>query len=208
MPPLPSFAEIPVHEPPPRSGQFAIPTFELARTPANDDRLPEPSEVRALLGETMPALQRRARYLARSSAEADDLVNDTVERALRFSSSYQSGTNLRAWLMQIMYTVFASRCRKAQRERCARERLRVDPNAWSARAPEVADGRTVLKGLVDKLQALPEHYAEVLWLVDCQDYAYSEAADELGVPLGTVMSRLHRARRLLRSELDPQMCIS
>lgn len=160
------------------------------------------------MGETMPALQRRARYLARSRAEADDLVHDTVERALRFAAGYQSGTNLRAWLLQIMYTVFASRCRRVQRERLAHQTLGGDPNAWSAPSFEPADGRTMLGGFVDKLKALPVQYAEVLWLVDYQEYAYAEAADLLGVPIGTVMSRLHRARRLMRSALDPRAAIA
>lgn len=165
------------------------------------------SEVRDKLGETLPALQRRARYLVRNPVEADDLVNDTVERALRFASGYSVGTNLKAWLLQIMYTVFASRCRRAQRERAAHALLGDDPNAWSRGDNPSPEARTMLGGFVNQLRALPPAYADVLWLVDYQEYAYSDAAEALGVPLGTVMSRLHRARRIMREALDPQAAV-
>ncbi len=196
-------------EPPPQSGEFPIPTFRGGETsPANDFAELAAFEVRSRLGEIMPALHRRARYLARSRAEADDLVHDTVERALRFATGYQSGTNLRAWLLQIMYTVFASRCRRGQREKLAHQTLGSDPTAWSTVRSEPADGRTMLGSFVDQLKALPVRYAEVLWLVDYQEYSYSEAAEALAVPIGTVMSRLHRARRLMRSALDPRVAIA
>lgn len=206
--------------PPSRSGQWRLELVPLVdATAANDDAMadddvPAPtaavapaSEIRTRLGETIPTLQRRALYLARNSAEADDLVNDTVERALRFASGYQAGTNLKAWLLQIMYTVFASRCRKSQRERTAHAALSHDPNAWSNPTLASADSSTMLDGFVSKLRALPGAYAEVLWLVDYHDYAYSDAAQTLGVPLGTVMSRLHRARRMMRTALDPQTSV-
>lgn len=198
---------VPNVEPPPRSGQFPVPRPPREVSTLTDLGRPAMAEVRNGISETIPALQRRARYLARSAPEAEDLVSDTVERALRFASGYQAGTNLRAWLMQIMYSVFASRCRRAQRERLAHQTLGLDPNSWSATSAEMADNRAVFDGFVEKLRALPERYAEVLWLVDYQEYAYSEAAEVLGVPLGTVMSRLHRARRLMRAALDPQQTL-
>jgi RNA polymerase sigma-70 factor, ECF subfamily len=106
-----------------------------------------------------------------------------------------------------MYTVFASRCRKSQRERTAHSALSHDPNAWSNPTQAGADNRTVLDGFMSKLHALPRAYAEVLWLVDYHDYPYADAAQTLGVPLGTVMSRLHRARRTMRAALDPQASV-
>lgn len=199
--------------PAPRSSVFLLTDVPFAGpVAANDGRdncvgYASQQDVRASIGETLPALHRRARYLARSRADADDLVADTVERALRFASSFQLGTNLRAWLMQIMYTVFASRCRRARREKVAQTLLSDEPNGWTQASTEAPDSRTVLKGLVDKLKTLPEPYAEVLWLVDYHEYPYSEAASLLGVPLGTVMSRLHRARRLMRTALDPQVAL-
>lgn len=194
-------------------GEF---TVERAALGSASARLPSTSspnatsalaEVRNKLGETLPVLQRRARYLARNPVEADDLVSDTVERALRFASGYSAGTNLKAWLLQIMYSVFASRCRRSQRERAAHALMGDDPNAWSHGEIASPEARTMLDGFVSKLRALPEAYAEVLWLVDYQDYAYSDAAEALGVPLGTVMSRLHRARRMMREALDPQAAV-
>lgn len=206
--------------PPPKSGQWRLELVSLDDSAAANHNavcrvsrrpssvVPAPgSEIRGQLGEIMPSLQRRALYLARNGAEADDLVHDTVERALRFASGYQSGTNLKAWLLQIMYTVFASRCRKSQRERTAHTALSHDPNAWSNPTQPSADYSTVLDGFMTKLHALPPAYAEVLWLVDYHDYPYSEAAQALGVPLGTVMSRLHRARRMMRAALDPQASV-
>jgi RNA polymerase sigma-70 factor, ECF subfamily len=216
----PVLDSIPAPAPAPRSGQWRLELVPLAGVvAANDgatsDQPHRPSrvvaapavEIRARLRETMPALQRRALYLARNGAEADDLVNDTVERALRFASGYESGTNLKAWLLQIMYTVFASRCRKSQRERTAHAALSHDPNAWSNPTSPGADSATVLDGFLTKLRALPRPYAEVLWLVDYHEYPYSDAAQTLGVPLGTVMSRLHRARRMMRAALDPQSSV-
>lgn len=213
----PVLPSIPAPAPPPRSGEWRLEFLPLPKsTAANDDATGDTSkrpsgivlspsaEVRARLGETLPALQRRALYLARNQAEADDLVNDTVERALRFASGYQAGTNVKAWLLQIMYTVFASRCRKRQRERTAHAALASDPNAWSNIMSASADNSTLLDGFIDKLRALPRPYAEVLWLVDYHEYAYADASEALGVPLGTVMSRLHRARRMMRTALDPQ----
>lgn len=188
----------------PLSGQFSARRPPRERGTLTELGRPALAEVREGIGETIPALQRRARYLARSTSEAEDLVADTVERALRFASGYRAGTNLRAWLMQIMYSVFASRCRRARRERLAHQTLGFDPNGWSAASSEMADNRAVFDGFIEKLRALPQRYAEVLWLVDYQEYAYSEAAEVLAVPLGTVMSRLHRARRLMRAALDPQ----
>lgn len=185
-------------------GEFTVERAPLASPVAGSSAAGSPlAEVRDRLGETLPVLQRRARYLVRNPVEADDLVNDTVERALRFASGYSAGTNLKAWLLQIMYTVFASRCRRAQRERAAHALMGDDPNAWSHGESPGPESRTMLDGFVNKLRALPEAYAEVLWLVDYQDYAYSDAAEALGVPLGTVMSRLHRARRMMREALDP-----
>ena len=206
---------VPAAPPPPCSGQWRLEFVPLGDTfAANDVAVDQPSlrpssvvpapgaEIRSRLGETIPALQRRAAYLARNTAEADDLVNDTVERALRFASGYQAGTNLKAWLLQIMYTVFASRCRKAQRERAAHAALGQDPNSWSNPTAAAADAGTLMDGFVAKLRALPQAYAEVLWLVDYHDHPYADAAQMLGVPLWTVMSRLHRARRMMRGALD------
>lgn len=148
-------------------------------------------------------LRRRALHYTRDGAAADDLVQDTIERALRFRSSYELGSNLRAWLHQVMFSVFVTGCRRGRRERAALARLAADPCAWTA--PEAlprADAKTFGVGTRRELEALPEVFRSVVALVDLGEHSYREAADQLGVPLGTVMSRLHRGRKLLASRLD------
>jgi RNA polymerase sigma-70 factor, ECF subfamily len=148
----------------------------------------------------LPSLQARALRLTRSRSDADDLVQETVLRALRFEGTFQNGTNLRAWMNQILQSVFISRCRRRGRERRALERFTFDPtlSSTSSAAP-------VLHSVSDKmhgaLHALPEKFFTVVELVDLHEHSYREAADALGIPVGTVMSRLFRARRMLGASL-------
>lgn len=155
----------------------------------------------------LPELRRHACRLARSEPLAEDLVQDTVERALRFSDHYERGTNLRAWMHQILFRVFITRCRRQRRERNALHALTVDPCAWTVpdvvRSPEKE--APLLAPLRSKLDALPTSFRDVLELVDLGHHTYREASVELGVPLGTVMSRLHRGRRMLASQMNEAM---
>lgn len=157
-------------------------------------------EVQQGIAALLPDLSRRARYLTKRPDAALDLVQDTVERALRFARSYQAGTNLRAWLLQVMYSVFASQCRRSSRHRDAVEALTAEP--WHA---ATLNAEPVSQALSPAMRAhllqLPTAFAQVVWLVDVLELSYQEAADDLGVPIGTVMSRLHRARRTLRARL-------
>jgi RNA polymerase sigma-70 factor (ECF subfamily) len=154
------------------------------------------------IAEVLPSLRARATRLTRSRVEADDLLQDTVLRALRFESTFEYGTNLRAWMHQILESVFISGCRRRTRERSALGRFARDPTLSSVNSPE-----PVLRLVSDRvdvaLRSLPEKFREVVELVDLGDHTYREAADELGVPVGTVMSRLFRARRLLALALAP-----
>lgn len=163
-------------------------------------------DLRALqlgLVELMPELRGRACRLAGDPTTADDLAQDTVERALRFSSQYERGTNLRAWVYQILFSVFITRYRRTRRERNALRTLATDPCAWTMPerfgSPEQAAPLTTTTQT--KLDALPETFRTVLKLVDLDELTYREAATELGVPVGTVMSRLHRGRKLLASQM-------
>lgn len=149
----------------------------------------------------LPSLRARALKLCLNSAEADDLVQDTVVRALRFESSYQPGTNLRAWLHQILFSVFITRCRRIRRERRALDSLTVDPCAWTR--PDAPPPMRELSPRVEgAIRALPQQFAAVIRLVDLQEQSYKDAAAQLQVPVGTVMSRLFRGRRLLACTLE------
>jgi RNA polymerase sigma-70 factor (ECF subfamily) len=138
--------------------------------------------------------------MARSSAVAEDLVQDTIERAMKFESHYIPGTNVRAWVFQILFSVFITRCRRARRERNALAWLSTDPNAWTV-PQKSAPMQTLSPALEVALKELPETFRRAVELVDLGDMSYRDAADQMGVPVGTVMSRLHRGRKLLASAL-------
>lgn len=155
------------------------------------------------LVELLPELRGRARRLCADVTMADDIVQDTAVRALKFAKQYQRGTNLRAWVYQILFSVFITRYRRLRRDKNALRKLATDPCAWTV--PERFSGPDASVSLTTKTQgkldALPETFRSVIALVDLAELTYREAANELGVPVGTVMSRLHRGRKLLASQL-------
>jgi RNA polymerase sigma-70 factor (ECF subfamily) len=164
---------------------------------------PQPrSDVRAGIESLRPELFARALRLSRSRARAEDIVQDTMLRALRFEDQFKSGTNLRAWVCQVLMSVFLTECRKSKRERRALDNLTRDPCAWTQSDAPVAM-RALSASPTQALAALPESYRRAVELVDLQDLSYREAADRLGVPVGTIMSRLHRGRKLLANALAP-----
>jgi RNA polymerase sigma-70 factor (ECF subfamily) len=152
----------------------------------------------------VPELRGRACRLAGDATTADDIVQDTVERALKFSAQYERGTNLRAWVYQILFSVFVTRYRRSRRERNALKHLALDPCAWTMPERFAAPDATIKLSprAQAELDALPESFRKVLVLVDLDDLSYREAANQLGVPVGTVMSRLHRGRKMLASQLQ------
>jgi RNA polymerase sigma-70 factor (ECF subfamily) len=151
----------------------------------------------------VPDLRTRALRLARDRATADDLVQDTIERALRFAGQYVHGTNLRAWAQQILFSVFITRYRRSRRERSALRNLSADPCAWTLPEAFAAPDADVAltRSTRERLDALPSGFRAVIVLVDLEEQSYRDAAEQLGVPVGTVMSRLHRGRRLLAERL-------
>jgi RNA polymerase sigma-70 factor (ECF subfamily) len=158
------------------------------------------SELRARLTVHLPDLYNRALRLARNHAVAQDVLQDTFERALRFEDQYEPDSNLRAWLQRILLSVFVTRCRRQRRERRALENLTHDPCAWTL--PDALGGGQALSPSVARaLGTLPESFRRAVELVDLVDLSYRDAATMLGVPLGTVMSRLHRGRRMLADAL-------
>jgi RNA polymerase sigma-70 factor (ECF subfamily) len=163
------------------------------------------TQMKAGLTGLLPDLRGRALRLCSDRALADDLVQDTVERALRFASQYANGTNLRAWAYQILFSVFVTRYRRQRRERKAMRWLATDPCAWTQpnrfASPEV--GTSLTAATQTAMRSLPDGFRMVLELVDLGEHSYREAATELGLPVGTVMSRLHRGRKMLASRLEP-----
>ena len=157
--------------------------------------------LREELPSVLPSLRARALKLCLSHTDAQDLVQDTVERALKFEPSYEPGTNLRAWMHQILFSVFVTRCRRLRRERRVLDCLTVDPCAWTRpeRGPAMQSLSPKVEGAIEQL---PQQFAAVIRLVDLQERSYRDAAAQLRVPVGTVMSRLFRGRKLLASRLE------
>jgi len=152
---------------------------------------------------------RVARHLAGSREEAEDLVQETYARAFRSWRSYQPGTNLRAWLLRILTNLNIDRGRRQQRTPPmqgleANDYFLYDKLAESDGA--LSDEERVVERLsqddiVTALSAVPHDFRDVIVLVDIGDFSYQDAAQILDIPIGTVMSRLHRGRRILKREL-------
>lgn len=165
-------------------------------------------ELRESLHRLVPELRGRALRLAKSSSVADDLVQDALVRALTFESQYRLGTNLRAWAYQILFSVFVTRYRRLRREKNALKVLASDLEAWTHNDAFAASATAVslTRRTSERLSSLPATFRQVIETVDLGDSTYREAAVELGLPLGTVMSRLHRGRRMLADAMtEPQV---
>ncbi|HEY4156894.1 MAG TPA: sigma factor, partial [Polyangiaceae bacterium] len=133
------------------------------------------AELREKLPALLPGLNARALSLCKRKSDANDLVQDTVVRALCFESGYEQGTNLRGWLQQILFSVFITRCRKATRERRALGALASDPCAWTQ--PDAPSQRqSLLRPVSRALDALPTQFSAVVRLVDLEERSYKDAA--------------------------------
>jgi len=152
---------------------------------------------------------RVARHLAPSREEAEDLVQETYARAFRSWRSYTPGTNLRAWLLRILTNLNIDRGRRTQRAPQttaleANDYYLYDKLAESDGADSDEDRvveRLSQDDIVTALSAVPHDFRDVIVLVDIGDFSYQDAANILDIPIGTVMSRLHRGRRILKREL-------
>jgi RNA polymerase sigma-70 factor (ECF subfamily) len=153
----------------------------------------------------LDALYSFALKLTRARDDAEDLVSDTMLRAFDRWEQYQLGTNVRAWLFTILYHTFVSRKRRID----AREvQLPEDPEGWSA-FEAVGDSDpegTFYDSFIDEevtreIDRLPEDYRTAVVLSDIQGLRYAEIAEILGIPEGTVKSRLFRGRRILQKKL-------
>ena len=156
----------------------------------------------AFEAEAMPHaadLFRVAMWLARNQTEAEDLVQETFIQALQSFHRYEIGTNCKAWMTTILYHLNSKRKRKlgqmpmiGDAEDMLAETLRFEPSV----VQHITD-KEILKALKD----MPKNFREVVILADVEEFAYREIAAILDIPIGTVMSRLHRGRRILRGEL-------
>jgi RNA polymerase sigma-70 factor (ECF subfamily) len=152
---------------------------------------------------------RVARRLVGSREEAEDLMQETYARAFRSWQQYQPGTNLRAWLLRILTNLNIDRGRRVQRTPDMQPLEEGDYflyNRLEESGGENPDEERVVERLsqddiVGALSAVPHNFRDVVVLVDIGDFSYADAAQILDVPVGTVMSRLHRGRRILKREL-------
>jgi len=146
----------------------------------------------------VPALRRYARLLAGDAARADDLVQDTLERACAKWAQWRPGPALRAWLMTLMHNLYLNQVRDRRHDDGAAglDETAEPSHEPLARAPEMMD-------LERAVARLPPALRAVLLLVGVEEYTYAEAAGILDVPVGTVMSRLHRARESVRAMMEP-----
>jgi RNA polymerase sigma-70 factor, ECF subfamily len=151
-----------------------------------------------------------ARRLVGSREEAEDLVQETYARAFRSWRSFQPGTNLRAWLFRILTNLNIDRGRRVQRTPDMQPLEESDYFLYNKLEESTADQNQDERGVVERLSQndavaalaeLPHDFRDVVLLVDLADFTYSDAAQILDIPIGTVMSRLHRGRRILKGTL-------
>jgi RNA polymerase sigma factor (sigma-70 family) len=150
------------------------------------------------------ALYNFARWLVHNSTDAEDLVQETYLKALRSFASFQPGTNFRAWMFRILRNNFLSSCSKLERHMTvAMDSEEYGPElAVDTETPETilmnrSDSQLVQRAIED----LPLHYRETLLLCELEEMSYQEIAEILSIPMGTVMSRLARARKSVRESL-------
>lgn len=151
--------------------------------------------------EALPYLDelfRIAMWLMRNRNEAEDLVQETFTQALESFHRFERGTNCRAWLISIMYHMNSKRLRAGSKLPLVSEgEVRLAKAIFAPPTPQNITDDDILIAL----RALPSQFQEVVILSDVEELAYKEISEVLGVPIGTVMSRLHRGRKLLRSTL-------
>jgi RNA polymerase sigma-70 factor (ECF subfamily) len=154
---------------------------------------------------------RVARHLSNSREDAEELVQETYARAFRSWRSYTPGTNLRAWLLRILTNLNIDRGRRSQRapqtqaleanDSYLYDKLSADGDGGQPADEERVVERLSQDDIVTALATVPHDFRDVIVLVDIGDFSYQDAAQILDIPIGTVMSRLHRGRRILKREL-------
>jgi RNA polymerase sigma-70 factor (ECF subfamily) len=160
-------------------------------------------ELRAAIVQLRSELLGRAISVIRHGPDAEDLVHDTVDRALTFETGYEPGTNARAWLHKILSNLILDRARRRRRGERALHELRDVEASWTHGdpAPEMLG---LSPGVERALAELSASFRAPVLLIDLGDRSYLEAAAELQIPKGTVMSRLHRGRTALAARLEEE----
>lgn len=158
----------------------------------------------------LPSLYSAALRLTRNPSDAEDLVQEVYLRAFRGFGRFEEGTNLRAWLYRILMNTFINAYRRKQREPITVQDEEIPDwylyDRLGASGVEASAETEVLDRLPDEdvqraLEALPERFRMAVLLADVEGFSYREIAEILGVPIGTVMSRLHRGRKALQKAL-------
>lgn len=162
--------------------------------------------------EHLNALFGHALRLTRNKEQAEDLVQETLLKAYKNFDSYKEGTNAKAWLIRILTNTYINGYRRRQVAQKAmshhgggflNDQLSGSMGKGGAKAlTDAVMDRFIGEELVEAVGELPEHFREVVILADVEELSYREIADALEIPIGTVMSRLHRGRRLLREALS------
>ncbi len=168
-------------------------------------------EFEGLIESSLDGLYRVALRYTRDKALAEDLVHDTVVRALRFRDKFEPGTNFKAWSYTILTHTFIHKYRRQKREHEVLEGHSRDDVERQLSSQETRDAafkpedvyldRMLSDEVLAALDALPEEFRTVITLCDLEGLSYKEIADVVGCPVGTVMSRLYRGRRLLEGKL-------
>jgi RNA polymerase sigma-70 factor (ECF subfamily) len=152
------------------------------------------------------SLYGTALRLTRRNQDAEDLVQDTYLKAFRASRQFERGTNLKAWLFTILHNTFRNMRRSDGRnpvDVSSETVERATDVAWEEQSPEQLLARATLDAdLQQALDALPEAFRQAVWLRDVEEFTYAEIAAMLNVPIGTVMSRISRGRKMLYDRLS------
>ncbi len=160
----------------------------------------------------LDSLYAGALRMTRNPADAEDLVQETMMRAYRSFDRFEEGTNLKAWLFRIMTNAYINTYRKKQREPMKvshneiedfdlyRELKQHDPQ-WDATPENIVLANLVDSDIIEAIDDLPEQFRLAVVLSDVEGFSYAEMAEIMDVPLGTVMSRLHRGRKALQKRL-------
>ncbi len=178
---------------------------------STQDRETRRSEFEQVALPLQPVLLRMALSMTRHPADAADLVQETYYKAWRFFGAFREGSDCKAWLTAILRNAYINRYRRKQRRP-----TEIEYDEWQdidasylsehQRMPapddEAVIGESLSDEVIDALEQIPGHFRDVVMLADVQGLSYQEVADKVGCPIGTVRSRLFRARAMLRRSLD------